>query len=146
MNGTNVQSMTAAGANATASLADALDARERAGRPVRVGLIGAGQKGTDILVQTALMRGIEVVAAADAVPENVFTACATAGAGQRAPEMADDVGAAASRAEGSPCAAGIGTCARRPTSTWSTTDRKIYPPQAALHRTIWPFSRSPVPV
>jgi len=26
------------------------------------------------------------------------------------------------------------------------TDRKIYPPQAALHRTIWPFSRSPVPV
>jgi len=26
------------------------------------------------------------------------------------------------------------------------TDRKIYPPQAALHRRIWPFSRSPVPV
>jgi len=26
------------------------------------------------------------------------------------------------------------------------TDRKIYPPLAALHRTIWPFSRSPVPV
>jgi len=25
-------------------------------------------------------------------------------------------------------------------------DRKIYPPQAALHRTIGPFSRSPVPV
>ncbi|MBM4219914.1 MAG: efflux RND transporter periplasmic adaptor subunit [Gammaproteobacteria bacterium] len=26
------------------------------------------------------------------------------------------------------------------------TDRQIYPPQAALHRTIWPFSRSLVPV
>jgi len=25
-------------------------------------------------------------------------------------------------------------------------DRKIYPPQTALHRTIWPFSRSLVPV
>jgi hypothetical protein len=36
--------------------------------PVRVGLIGAGQMGTDILVQTEQMAGIEVVAAADAIP------------------------------------------------------------------------------
>jgi len=80
-----------------ASLAEALDARERAGRPVRVGLVGAGQMGTDILVQTALMRGIEVVAAADAIPENVFAACATAGVGERAPEMADDVARSVAR-------------------------------------------------
>lgn len=80
---------------AGASLAEALDAREREGCPVRVGLIGAGQMGTDILVQTGLMRGIEVVAAADAIPENVFTACTTAGAGKRAPQMADDAVAAA---------------------------------------------------
>ena len=78
-----------------ASLAEALETRQREGRPVRVGLIGAGQMGTDILVQTALMSGIEVVAAADAIPENVFTACSTAGAGKRELEMADDTRAAA---------------------------------------------------
>src|SRR3954447_10059281 len=77
-----------------ASLAEALEARQREGRPVRVGLIGAGQMGTDILVQTALMNGIEVVAAADAIPENVFTACNTAGTGKRQPAMADDARAA----------------------------------------------------
>ena len=32
------------------------------------------------------------------------------------------------------------------TAAAQTTDRKIYPPQAALLRTIWPFSRSLVPV
>ena len=73
-----------------ASLAEALETRQREGRPVRVGLIGAGQMGTDILVQTALMQGIEVVAAADAIPENVFTACGTAGAWKREPQLADD--------------------------------------------------------
>ena len=77
------------------SIAEALDRREREGRPVRIGLIGAGQMGTDIIVQTELMRGIEVVAAADAVPENVFTARAVAGNGARAPELADDPAAAA---------------------------------------------------
>ena len=60
---------------------------------MRIGLIGAGQMGTDIIVQTGLMRGIEVVAAADAVPESVFAACRIAGNGARAPEMADDVAA-----------------------------------------------------
>ncbi len=70
------------------SLADALHARERAGRPVRVGLIGAGQMGTDIVVQTALMEGIEVVAAADAIPENVAAACRIAGASVREPRSA----------------------------------------------------------
>ena len=43
-------------------LAEALDWRERHGRPVRVGVIGAGQMGTDLLVQIALMPGLEVVA------------------------------------------------------------------------------------
>ena len=72
------------------SLAEALDRRRREGRPVRIGLIGAGQMGTDIIVQTALMTGIEVVAAADAIPENVFMACNVAGAAARTPEVADD--------------------------------------------------------
>jgi predicted homoserine dehydrogenase-like protein len=76
------------------SLAEALERRHREGRPVRVGLIGAGQMGTDIVVQTSLMRGIEVVAAADAIPENVFAACAIAGAA-RSPQAADDAAAVA---------------------------------------------------
>ena len=79
----------------SASLAEALDRRQREGRPVRVGLIGAGQMGTDIIVQTSLMAGIEVVAAADAIPENVFTACTIAGGGARPPEVVDDPAAAA---------------------------------------------------
>ena len=56
------------------SIAEGLERRAREGRPVRIGLIGAGQMGTDIIVQTDLMQGIEVVAAADAIPENVFAA------------------------------------------------------------------------
>jgi len=72
------------------SLAEALDRRRREGRPVRVGLIGAGQMGTDIIVQTSLMAGIEVVAAADAIPENVSAACKIAGGAVRSPETVDD--------------------------------------------------------
>jgi predicted homoserine dehydrogenase-like protein len=83
------------------SIAEGLEQRAREGRPVRVGLIGAGQMGTDIIVQTDLMRGIEVVAAADAIPENVFAARALAGNGARAPEVVDDAaGAARSIARG----------------------------------------------
>ena len=80
-------------ATPNASIAEALEARRREGRPVRVGLIGAGQMGTDIIVQTGLMPGIEVVAAADAVPENVFAACAIAGGTARPPEVADNTAA-----------------------------------------------------
>jgi predicted homoserine dehydrogenase-like protein len=69
------------------SLAEALDARAREGRPVRIGLIGAGQMGTDILVQVAQMRGLEVEAAADAVPDVVLAACTVAGNGPRAPQL-----------------------------------------------------------
>ena len=83
------------------SIAEGLEQRAREGRPVRVGLIGAGQMGTDIIVQTDLMKGIEVVAAADAIPENVFAARALAGNGARAPEVVDDAaGAARSIARG----------------------------------------------
>jgi len=71
------------------SLAEALDRRERDGRPIRIGLIGAGQMGTDIIVQTALMRGIEVVAAADAIVDNVFAAREIAGEGAREAELAE---------------------------------------------------------
>src|SRR5881396_3744057 len=78
------------------SLAEALERRERDGRPVRVGLIGAGQMGTDIIVQTAQMAGIEVVAAADAVADNVVAAVGIAGSGARAAEFAQGASATSS--------------------------------------------------
>ncbi len=77
------------------SLAEALQRRHAERRPVRVGLIGAGQMGTDIIVQTALMSGIEVVAAADAVTDNVFAARTIAGARARTPVLADGADATA---------------------------------------------------
>src|SRR4051794_30578529 len=76
------------------SIAAALDRPRPPGKPPRIRPIGAGQMGTDILVQTEQMAGIEVVAAADAIPENVFAACKIAGSGGRVPELADDLAAA----------------------------------------------------
>jgi predicted homoserine dehydrogenase-like protein len=72
------------------SLAEALDVRERTGRPVRVGLIGAGQMGTDIIVQAAQMPGIEVVAAADFQPERIGAAAQMAGPRSRSVETVSD--------------------------------------------------------
>lgn len=42
-----------------------LEAYERSGRQVRIGLLGAGQMGTDVIAETQRMKGIEVVAAID---------------------------------------------------------------------------------
>ena len=44
---------------------DELAARHAAGNPVRIGLIGAGQMGVDIVAQVAMMKGIDIVAVAD---------------------------------------------------------------------------------
>jgi len=60
-------------------LARDLAARAESGKPVRIGLIGCGEMGTDIVTQVALMRGIEVAAIADTRPERAFAAIATAG-------------------------------------------------------------------
>ena len=62
---------------------------------MRVGLIGAGQMGTDIIVQTGLMAGIEVVAAADAVTDNVFAARKIAGDDARVPVLTEGLEATA---------------------------------------------------
>lgn len=67
-------------------LAEALEFRERQGRPVRVGVIGAGQMGTDLLVQIALMPGIEVVAHCDSKPERIAVGCEIAGPRSRRSE------------------------------------------------------------
>jgi len=49
----------------TESLASALAARADEGRPVRVGLVGSGEMGTDIVTQIRQMRGIEIAVIAD---------------------------------------------------------------------------------
>jgi predicted homoserine dehydrogenase-like protein len=49
----------------TESLANALAARADEGRPVRIGLVGSGEMGTDIVTQVRLMRGIVVAVIAD---------------------------------------------------------------------------------
>jgi predicted homoserine dehydrogenase-like protein len=46
-------------------LHEELREREASGRPVRVGLIGAGQMGTDVVATTSVMQGVRVVVAAD---------------------------------------------------------------------------------
>ena len=46
-------------------LNEELAARQAAGDPVRIGMIGAGQMGVDIVAQVAMMKGIDIVAVAD---------------------------------------------------------------------------------
>ncbi len=50
---------------APTGLARDLVARAEAGRPIRIGLIGAGEMGTDIVTQVAHMPGLEIGAIAD---------------------------------------------------------------------------------
>lgn len=47
--------------------------REVQGKPVRIGMIGAGQMGTDVVAETKMMRGIEVIAVADIDIERAIT-------------------------------------------------------------------------
>jgi predicted homoserine dehydrogenase-like protein len=46
-------------------LNDELMQRQQNGNPVRVGLIGAGQMGTDVVAETSMMQGIKIVITAD---------------------------------------------------------------------------------
>ena len=52
---------------------------EDSGRPVRVGLIGAGKFGAMFLAQAAKVRGIEVAAIADLSPDRAKAACRAVG-------------------------------------------------------------------
>ena len=62
------------------TLAGDLAQRAEAGKPVRVGLVGAGEMGTDLILQIQRMQGIEVVAVAARRPQHVFDALEIAGA------------------------------------------------------------------
>ena len=61
------------------NLAEALRKRAAENRPVRVGLIGAGEMGTDIVTQVGLMPGIEIAAIADLRAERAREAFVIAG-------------------------------------------------------------------
>lgn len=54
---------------ALTGLARDLKRRAEAGTPIRIGLIGSGEMGTDIVSRVALMDGIEVAAIADHSPQ-----------------------------------------------------------------------------
>lgn len=51
-------------------LAKDLEARAETGKPIRIGLVGCGEMGTDVVTRTAHMKGIEVAAIADPNPVN----------------------------------------------------------------------------
>jgi predicted homoserine dehydrogenase-like protein len=46
-------------------LHEELEARQRSGKPVRIGMIGAGQMGTDVVAEVKMMKGMDVVITAD---------------------------------------------------------------------------------
>ena len=64
---------------ALTGLARDLEQRAEDGRPVRIGMIGCGEMGTDIVTQVARMKGIEVAAIADTRPERAARAIEIAG-------------------------------------------------------------------
>ena len=64
---------------AARGLAAALAAREAAGRPIRVGIIGCGEMGTDLVTQIARMRGLRVGAIAARSGRNAQEAIRIAG-------------------------------------------------------------------
>jgi len=51
-----------------------LEEREASGNPVRVGLVGAGQMGTDVVATTQMMQGLRIVVTADIDIERAIAA------------------------------------------------------------------------
>src|SRR5690606_31989579 len=74
---------------ALTGLARELAEREDAGRPVRIGLVGCGEMGTDIVTQVSRMRGIRVTAIAETDPDKAMQAVAIAGLPQDAARFTD---------------------------------------------------------
>jgi len=79
-----------------------LEMREETGHPVRIGLIGAGQMGTDVVAQTMMMKGVEVVAIADIDSDRARAAYEIGGVdkevvGAESPTDADEAVAAGRR-------------------------------------------------
>jgi predicted homoserine dehydrogenase-like protein len=67
--------------------------RAAAGRPLRVGLIGAGTFGTMLLAQARRLRGLEIAGVADVSPERAHAASLRAGFSQGEIAVLDDASA-----------------------------------------------------
>jgi len=76
------------------SLYDRLVARERSGRPIAVGLVGAGQMGMGLVSQVACMRGMRIMAIADLMIDRAHQAFRAAGIAEQEIVVADDPGMA----------------------------------------------------
>ncbi|MDB5531416.1 MAG: homoserine dehydrogenase [Devosia sp.] len=63
---------------ALTGIARDLAARAETGRPIRVGVIGSGEMGTDLVTQMSLMRGIEMAAIATRRPHTALAAMSIA--------------------------------------------------------------------
>lgn len=59
---------------ALVGLARDLDERAKSGKPIRIGLVGAGEMGTDIVARVAHMSGISIGAIAEHKPDTAATA------------------------------------------------------------------------
>lgn len=59
---------------ALTGLARDLEARADTGKPIRIGLVGCGEMGTDVVTRVAHMKGIEVAAVSDRSVENPLNA------------------------------------------------------------------------
>ena len=64
------------------NLSEDLARRADAGNPVKIGLIGAGEMGTDIVTQVTLMRGLEIGVLAEIRIDHAWEALAIAGIGR----------------------------------------------------------------
>ena len=51
-----------------------LAARAEAGKPIRIGVIGSGEMGTDLVTQGSLMKGIRIAAIATRRPQTALEA------------------------------------------------------------------------
>ncbi|WP_116652647.1 NAD(P)H-dependent oxidoreductase [Pelagibacterium sediminicola] len=59
---------------ARTGIARDLEARAETGKPIRLGIIGSGEMGTDLVTQTMLMKGIEIAAISTRRPHTAMAA------------------------------------------------------------------------
>ena len=95
-----------------AGLAAELAARAERQGPITVGLAGAGQMGTDIVVQVGLMPGLRIGAISEIRTANAIDAVVMSGRDRGDAVLAASPGADAAASEGT-----SSTLPRRPTST-----------------------------
>lgn len=82
-----------------------LEAREAAGRPIQVCLVGAGQMGTDIVSQVSRMQGIRIAAVVDRILDRAVAAYKIADPSAPAPVVCSSAAEAGlAMAEGRPVA------------------------------------------